>query len=92
MAHSLGISKPKFVFVSSQASQVIPGLEKLSFVKQIILFDAETSSKSTKTISLKSFIKNHEKGNFDVENFLKKKVNVENQTGLIFMSSGTTGN
>jgi long-subunit acyl-CoA synthetase (AMP-forming) len=34
---------------------------------------------------------NHEKGNFDIENFVKKPVKIFEQTGLIFMSSGTTG-
>lgn len=91
MTHSLGISKPKFVFVSSLSRHVISALEKLSFVKQIILFDDETLTKSPNVISLKNFIKKHEKGNFDVENFLKKSIDVNNQTGLIFMSSGTTG-
>lgn len=36
-------------------------------------------------------MKNHAKGNFDVENYVKKSVKLHDQTGLIFMSSGTTG-
>lgn len=45
----------------------------------------------SKTISMKNFIETNEKENFDVENFLKQPVDINNKTALIFMSSGTTG-
>lgn len=86
----MDISKPKFVFVSSLISRnVVPALQKLAYVKRILLFDEENFSQS-KVTTLRAFVKNHEKGSFDVEKFLEKPV-APTTTALIFMSSGTTG-
>lgn len=61
----------------------------MSYVKRIILFDEEKFTES-KVITFEAFLKNHEKGRFDVATFLAKPVKIT-ETALIFMSSGTTG-
>lgn len=70
---------------------VIPAVLKLPYVKNVILFNDDDNFKNDKILTWRKFLKNHENGNFDVENFLEKPVDCNQQTALIFMSSGTTG-
>lgn len=72
------------------SQQVVPSLEKLTFVKRVIQFDDEENT-GGKISTFKNFMRDHGKGTFDVESFLNKPVKLFEQTGLIFMSSGTTG-
>lgn len=88
--HTISIAKPKFAFVSKAANSALPLLKKQSHVKIIILMDDE-STENGKLISFSRFIEKYSQNDFDVEQFVRKPVELFSQVAAIFMSSGTTG-
>ena len=78
------------MFVSSLAESVVPALKTYKYVEKIILIDGNKVDDG-KIISLKNFIKKYGNNDFDVEKLVHQPVDLYDQVGVIFMSSGTTG-
>lgn len=58
-------------------------------MQKIILIDGKSLSKNV--LSLNDFIQKFEDKKFDVENHVRQKIQMEDQTILVLLSSGTTG-
>lgn len=79
------------VFASSLSiKNVLAACEGLDYVKEIILIDGESINGSN-VKSLKYLIEENSKNNFDVMEYVKRPINLVEQSSVIFMSSGTTG-
>lgn len=86
----MDLSKPKLVFVSPfVAKAVIEVCKDLSYVENVILIDGKSDDDFT--ISLSDLIKKHENIPFSIDEFVKGKVDMEDQVALIMCSSGTMG-
>ncbi|KAL7043369.1 hypothetical protein ACKWTF_001475 [Chironomus riparius] len=90
LEHTLNITKPKFVFISSSTKALLPKLEQFDFVKLVILLDDDNVN-SDKLISFKTFLNKYSHNSFNVEAFVRQPVKLFEQVAVIFMSSGTTG-
>ncbi|XP_070505425.1 luciferin 4-monooxygenase-like [Chironomus tepperi] len=90
LEHTLNITKPKFVFISSSAKEIAPKLKQFNYVKRVILLDDDNVD-TENFISYKTFINKFGSNNFDVERFVRQPVKLFEQVAAIFMSSGTTG-
>ena len=90
LEHTLNITKPTYVFISSSAKEVIPKLKQFNYVKRVILLDDDNVD-DEKLISFKTFLSKYGDTNFDVERFVRQPVKLFDQVAMIFMSSGTTG-
>ncbi|KAG5667503.1 hypothetical protein PVAND_015482 [Polypedilum vanderplanki] len=91
LKHALNLSKPKIIFTSKLTSQkIIAVCKELKFIQKVILID-NNDQKSENSLTIGEFVKKYEDKNFNVENFVAKKVDTENLTTLILLSSGTTG-
>jgi acyl-coenzyme A synthetase/AMP-(fatty) acid ligase len=64
--------------------------ENLSFVHKIVNIDGNATNGS-KHLNFDDFLKK-QTGSFNVYENVKKAVNLRNQSAVIFLSSGTTGN
>lgn len=62
---------------------------KLEYVERIVLIEGE--SVDNFTVSLSELVKQHEKIEFDINDFFSEKIDIHEQVALIFCSSGTTG-
>lgn len=90
LKHALELSKPKLVFVSPYAAKkIIAVCRQLNFVKNVIVLEGK--SVDSFVISLDDFVKKHRNNNFDLEEFVLRKVNLKEQVASIMCSSGTTG-
>ncbi|XP_070505426.1 luciferin 4-monooxygenase-like [Chironomus tepperi] len=90
LKHSLGISKPKYVFISEAAKGSFKAIKSLSYVELIILIDGQ-EEEDKRLISWRNFITKFRNSKFDVEEFVHQPIKIFEQTAMIFMSSGTTG-
>lgn len=89
LAHSLRLSKPRFIFTTpSAAEQTFKVCKNLKFVERVIVFGGKKFN--SKTILFDEFIRLYEKKDFDVESFVAKRVS-RDQIAYIANSSGTTG-
>lgn len=61
----------------------------MDFVEKVVLIDGETIDDFV--ISLKDLIKKHESIDFNVDELIAKKVDMNDQVASIMCSSGTTG-
>lgn len=95
LKHSLDLSKPKLIFVSSTVIENIQQIiNELPYVEKIIYIDGEKSTgriAENILISLNDFIKKYEETVFDLGNYVQQPINIREQTSMIFLSSGTTG-
>ncbi|CAO1315869.1 unnamed protein product [Diamesa serratosioi] len=90
LIHALTLSKPRFVFVSLIASEKMISIAKtMTFIEKVILLDGETNDKSA--ISMKDYVKTADRSLFNVADYVKKSIDIDNQVALIVYSSGTTG-
>ncbi|KAJ6641840.1 Luciferin 4-monooxygenase [Pseudolycoriella hygida] len=91
LKHSLDLSQPKYLFVSSSTLANVQGVIKnLPYVEKVILFD-EVPSNNECFISLNELLSKYEDTTFDLETHVQQPVNIREQTSMIFLSSGTTG-
>lgn len=80
------------VFASSLSiKNVVAVCKKLDFVKRIILIDGELINNDPKVTSLKNFVEINSKNNFDVIKSVQTPADLNEQSSVIFLSSGTTG-
>ncbi|CAO1369203.1 unnamed protein product [Diamesa tonsa] len=90
LRHALTLSKPKVVFVSMFASEIVISIAKsMTFIEKVILLDGNTQDYTV--VSMKDFVRSAERSLFNVEDYVKKSINIQNQVALIVYSSGTTG-
>lgn len=86
--HSLSLSSPKLIFVSSFAADKVIACTNRSVTKNVILINRKT--KDSYAYSLKDFL---QQGAFDHGGgLLVENVDLENDVAFILNSSGTTGN
>lgn len=91
LKHSLNLSQPKLLFVSSIAvGNIHDIIHELSYVEKVISFDG-IPSVNDNFISLRELIDKFEETSFDLEKYVQQPVNIREQTSMIFLSSGTTG-
>lgn len=91
LKHSLGLSEPKLLFVSSIALEnILEIINELPYVERVIYFDGP-STVDNNIISLNDFINKYEDRTFDLEKYVQQPINIREQTSMIFLSSGTTG-
>lgn len=64
--------------------------KKLKFVKNVIVIGGKTVDNYV--LSLNDFVKKNQDSKLNIEELVKKKVDLKDQSALIFSSSGTTGN
>lgn len=89
LKHALDLSKPKLVFTSPfTAKLTIEVCKNLKYVEQIILFDKKKLN--NRAILLDEFIKKYERKDFNVEEYVARRVD-RDQVAFIANSSGTTG-
>lgn len=87
--HALGLSKPKIVFTSPfAAKRTLAVCKKLTYVKHVVIFGQKGAEGA---MVYENFIAKFSKNDFDVKNYVKQKVAIEDQVALIVCSSGTTG-
>lgn len=92
MKHSLNLTKPKIVFTSSFAiNLILELLTELTYIQQVVLLDDQPEVLQGKTISLKTFISTQERKVFNIHDLIAKSIDMRKQTCIIFLSSGTTG-
>ncbi|CRL01456.1 CLUMA_CG014231, isoform A [Clunio marinus] len=92
LKHTLDLSKPKIVFVSPfAATKVVSVCKKLNYVKNVVIIEDDQSQTDNFTLSLNEMIKKYEKISFNVDDHVRRKVDINTQVALIFCSSGTTG-
>lgn len=89
LIHALELSKPRFIFISPAAAKLtLKVCRKLKFVQQVIVFGG--NELNSETILLQDFINNYEIKDFNLENFVARRVS-RDQVVYIASSSGTTG-
>lgn len=93
LKHSLNLTKPKIVFTSSIAVNVLLELvNELTYIRLIVLIDNQPAISDGQTISLKNFIAVYEDKITNIENYICKSVDdMRKRTAIVFLSSGTTG-
>lgn len=88
-AHSLQLSKPRFVFTSFEyAERTCQVCRKLKFVEKVIVFGRKNFS--DRTILYHDFVKRYEQKDFNVERHVAQRV-ARDQVAYVANSSGTTG-
>ncbi|KAG5683586.1 hypothetical protein PVAND_012859 [Polypedilum vanderplanki] len=93
LQHALKLSQPKIVIVSeTSAKTTIDVCKELKFVEKIILLDkiTETYSSDDRVISVIDFNRQYELNSFFLNYVIAEQTDVDEQTAMIFLSSGTT--
>ncbi len=91
LKHSLDLSAPRYLFVSSIALENIQEIIKeLSYVEKVVYIDG-LSSTDKSIISLNDLMSQYEDPIFDLDKYVQQSINIREQTSMIFLSSGTTG-
>lgn len=91
LKHSLDLSEPRLLFVSSIALENIQEIiRELPYVEKVIYLDG-ISSADKNFISLNELMTKYEEKTFDLEKYVQQPINIRDQTSMIFLSSGTTG-
>lgn len=71
------------------ATTAVKVCKKLSYVKNVILIEGKQQDKFV--LPLDAWMGSFENTVFDIHGYVSKSVDIQNQTCLIFCSSGTTG-
>lgn len=90
LRHALSISRPKLIFAATaHIKKIKDACSGMKNVQKIV--DIEGFHISEFITCLKDFIKKYSNNDFDLENYIKKTVDIYNQPATIMLSSGTTG-
>lgn len=91
LKHSLDLSEPKLLFVSSIAlANIQEIIGELPYVEKVVYLDG-ISSADNNFISFNELMSKYEDKTFDLERYVQQPINIREQTSMIFLSSGTTG-
>lgn len=86
----MNLSKPKIVFAAtSHIKKIRNACKGMKNIKRIVVIEGRHLSEFI--TCLKDFIKINSSNDFNLEKFVKTKVDLINQPAMIMCSSGTTG-